>query len=76
MAGQERHKSFYLFLIVVSQDARIPTKTVSINFLRVQNVLQKIAHIALTCLSSTLLFSSDRKELVGSLNVEIIKRVF
>lgn len=76
MAGQERHKSFYLFLIVVSQDARIPTKTVSINFLRVQNVLQKIAHIALTCLSSTLPFSSDRKELVGSLNVEIIKHVF
>ena len=48
MCGRTRkaqvEHSFYLFLIVVSQDARIPTKTVPINFLRVQNVLQKTAH--------------------------------
>ena len=45
----------------LTSSADVTNRILSINFLRVQNVLQKTAHKALTCLSSTLLFSSDRK---------------
>lgn len=60
--------SFYLFLIFVSQDARIPTKIVPIKYVRAQNALRKRARKALTCLSST------PAELFCSLVIEKIRQ--